>query len=119
MADLEKPEQDGMTETENPKNNKEGEDIMEKSSDEPKEAAEVAAEAEKKIVNLDDYDSEESEYSEDEYLKFVELYDKTLSDIKEGEIVLGRILAVNNQDVMIDIGFKSEGSVPLEEFGGD
>jgi len=112
MADLEKPEQDGMTETENPKIEMEGENNP-SPSEEPKK--EVPA---PKVVNIDDYDEDESEYSEAEYQRFVELYDRTLSDIKEGEIVLGRILAVNNQDVVIDIGFKSEGNVPLEEFGG-
>ena len=60
--------------------------------------------------------AEDSEYSEEEYKKFVELYDRTLAEIKQGEIVTGRILAKTDNEVLVDIGFKSEGSIPLEEF---
>ncbi|MBN2417481.1 30S ribosomal protein S1 [bacterium] len=116
MADLEKPEKNGMTDTENPETPVKGGDtdqaVPEKES--PKDKKTEKAQP----VPVEDLELEESEYSETEFQRFAELYDRTLSDIKEGEIVLGRILAVNNQDVMIDIGFKSEGSVPLEEFGG-
>jgi len=45
-----------------------------------------------------------------------ELYSDTFRDIKEGEIVKGKIVAINNKEVVIDIGFKSEGFVPIEEF---
>ena len=40
-----------------------------------------------------------------------ELYASTLKDIKEGEIVKGSIVAVTNKEVVVDIGFKSEGFV--------
>src|ERR1041385_3670645 len=45
-----------------------------------------------------------------------ELYASTLKDIKEGEIVKGTIVAVTNKEVVVDIGFKSEGFVSIEEF---
>src|SRR3989338_90956 len=45
-----------------------------------------------------------------------ELYEKTMKDIKEGEIVKGTIVAVTNKEAIVDIGFKSEGFVPIEEF---
>jgi small subunit ribosomal protein S1 len=45
-----------------------------------------------------------------------ELYASTLKDIKEGEIVKGTIVAVTNKEIVVDIGFKSEGFVPIEEF---
>ena len=44
------------------------------------------------------------------------LYDRTMNSITEGEIVAGRILNITDSHVVIDIGFKSEGVVPLEEF---
>ncbi len=47
-----------------------------------------------------------------------ELYASTLKDIKEGEIVKGSIVAVTNKEVVVDIGFKSEGFVDIEEFRG-
>lgn len=45
-----------------------------------------------------------------------EMYNDTFRDIKEGEIVKGTVAAVNEKEVVVDIGFKSEGFVPIEEF---
>src|SRR4030042_4238528 len=61
--------------------------------------------------------ADETEYFEEDYLLYVDLYDKTLNEISEGQIVMGRVLAITDQDVLVDIGFKSEGTVPVEEFG--
>lgn len=44
------------------------------------------------------------------------LFDQTLKNISEGSIVQGRILAIRGQDVVVDIGYKSEGIVPASEF---
>jgi len=48
--------------------------------------------------------------------EFSKLYQESIVDIKEGQIVKGRIIAVTPKDVMIDIGYKSEGSVAISEF---
>jgi small subunit ribosomal protein S1 len=47
---------------------------------------------------------------------FADLFEKSGNKIKEGELVRGRILAVDDDNVTIDIGFKSEGLVPTWEF---
>jgi len=60
--------------------------------------------------------SPEEKYSEEEYNKFAELYERTLNDIKVNEIVEGRIQAITKNYVFVDIGFKSEGAVPVDEF---
>lgn len=44
------------------------------------------------------------------------IYDQTFRKLAEGDIVKGKIVAVNAKEVVIDIGFKSEGFVPAEEF---
>ncbi|MBI3003542.1 MAG: S1 RNA-binding domain-containing protein, partial [candidate division NC10 bacterium] len=44
------------------------------------------------------------------------IYDQTFKDIAEGEIVRGRVVEVTTDAVLIDIGYKSEGTVPLKEF---
>lgn len=44
------------------------------------------------------------------------LYDQTLRQFNEGSIVKGNILSINGNDVVVDIGFKSEGIVPVNEF---
>jgi small subunit ribosomal protein S1 len=59
---------------------------------------------------------EEREYSEQEIAQLTELYNNTFSSIHEGEIVKGRIVAITDSNVAIDIGFKSEGLVPIPEF---
>lgn len=45
-----------------------------------------------------------------------EMYQDTIRELKSGEIVKGRVVAVNNKEVVVDIGFKSEGFVSIEEF---
>ena len=40
----------------------------------------------------------------------------TFSDIKQGEIVSGMIVGVNDRDVLVDVGFKSEGIISVNEF---
>ena len=46
-----------------------------------------------------------------------ELYAQSLRVITEGQIVKGRVIALTEQDVLVDIGFKSEGSIARQEFG--
>ena len=59
---------------------------------------------------------DEREYSEEEFASMMSLYDDTMSNITEGEIVSGTVLAVAENTVVVDIGFKSEGAIPLSEF---
>jgi len=44
------------------------------------------------------------------------MYDETLKNFTEGSIVPGKVLSVIDGDVLIDIGYKSEGIVPAQEF---
>jgi len=44
-------------------------------------------------------------------------YEAASSVIKEGEVVKGRVIRLMEKDVVIDIGYKSEGVIPLAEFG--
>ncbi len=45
-----------------------------------------------------------------------EWYALSLRDVAEGQIVKGRIIDITAQDVLVDIGYKSEGSISLQEF---
>jgi small subunit ribosomal protein S1 len=51
-----------------------------------------------------------------EYDKLRSMYEGTLSTLKKGEIIKGRIVHISKDSVTIDIGFKSEGIVQLDEF---
>ena len=44
------------------------------------------------------------------------LYEASLQHIKEGEIVEGRVIDVRENEVIVDIGYKSEGLIPVAEF---
>jgi small subunit ribosomal protein S1 len=45
-----------------------------------------------------------------------DVYEESMRSIAEGEIVKGTVLAVDDKDVLVDVGFKSEGIVSLSEF---
>jgi small subunit ribosomal protein S1 len=45
-----------------------------------------------------------------------ELYEKMIMEFREGEIVKGKIIAIGDKDISVDIGFKSEGTVSIDEF---
>ena len=47
---------------------------------------------------------------------FAKLYQESILNIKEGQIVKGKIIAITPKDVLVDIGYKSEGSILLSEF---
>lgn len=66
----------------------------------------TAAEAEK----LDQFpESEDME-------AMISLYEESMSEIAEEKIIKGRIIQITEKEVIVDVGFKSEGSIPLEEF---
>lgn len=56
------------------------------------------------------------EYSEEEFQTMLKLYEKTFNVIKENEVVKGKIVAIHGEDVLIDIGSKSDGRVSINEF---
>jgi small subunit ribosomal protein S1 len=40
----------------------------------------------------------------------------TTSEFEEGEVVRGRVVHVGSSEVLVDVGYKSEGAIPIEEF---
>ncbi len=50
------------------------------------------------------------------YEQMASLYDESMRNLKEGDIVQGRVIEINSNSVVVDVGYKSEGLVPLEEF---
>ncbi len=44
------------------------------------------------------------------------LYEKTLTTVQEKEVVEGRVISMNKREVVVDIGYKSDGIVSLNEF---
>ena len=48
--------------------------------------------------------------------QITEAYDKTLSNVNVGEVVEGTVTGVNKREVIVNVGYKSEGSIPVSEF---
>ena len=47
---------------------------------------------------------------------FMKLYEESLKSIQEGEVITGEIVQVGKEYVLVDIGYKSEGQIPIGEF---
>ena len=52
----------------------------------------------------------------DERATMAAMYEETLKDFTEGSIVQGKILELRSSEVLVDIGYKSEGVIPADEF---
>jgi len=62
---------------------------------------------EKSQISIEANTSEEDKFA---------LYESTFRNFQEGEIVNGEVVAVNDKEVLVDIGYKSEGVLKLDEF---
>ncbi|NPA67415.1 MAG: 30S ribosomal protein S1 [Chlorobi bacterium] len=95
-----------------------------KTEDEVKE--ELPAEKEKSFIEPEnvstlDFDwdsasSETDEYSEDQRTELKDMYSKTLSVISEKEVLDGTVIAMTDKDVVVNIGYKSDGVISKNEF---
>ena len=74
----------------------------------------------KNIQPIEDFDWDALEkgesYSEASKDDLVKTYDNTLNTVKDKEVVMGTVTAMNKREVVVNIGFKSDGVVPMSEF---
>jgi len=68
-------------------------------------------------IKYEDIESESNEHTDIEEKSKV--YTSTLKDITERQLINGRVVGMNDRDVLIDIGFKSEGIIDRSEFTED
>ncbi|MDX2182780.1 MAG: 30S ribosomal protein S1 [Gemmatimonadaceae bacterium] len=68
------------------------------------------------LANLRPELYDEDDYSADELEAMMEMYNGTMASIDEGEIVSATVLEIRDNLVILDVGFKSEGAIPVEEF---
>ncbi|MFO7446691.1 MAG: 30S ribosomal protein S1 [Ignavibacteriaceae bacterium] len=83
--------------------------------------SEEKKESMKNSVTVEDYEKakksfNQEEYSQEEFLALAKLYSDSFRDVKEGELIKGKIVRVQGDNVILDVGFKSEGSIPKGEF---
>jgi small subunit ribosomal protein S1 len=57
-----------------------------------------------------------AEFSGDDHAEMSKMYEETLKNFKEGSIVAGKVLEVRSNEVLVDIGYKSEGVISGHEF---
>ncbi len=69
-----------------------------------------------KVYKMEELEEASEEYEDDHFNQMVKMYEGTLTAFSEKEIVTGRVLSMDEKYVIVDIGFKSEGIVPLNEF---
>lgn len=48
--------------------------------------------------------------------QFLQMYEESFKRFAEGELAQGRIIAVDNDHVLVDVGYKSEGQISIHEF---
>lgn len=60
----------------------------------------------------------DNNFNLEEYENMDELYEETLKPFREGEIVQGVVIQIEKDSALIDVGYKSEGSILLSEFPG-
>src|SRR5690554_3222202 len=69
---------------------------------------------------IEDFDwdafAEGETYNKEEKKQLTETYEQTLSEISDKEVVMGTVADMNKREVLINIGFKSNGVVSLNEF---
>src|SRR6059036_864919 len=72
----------------------------------------------KRTQPLRPMDGVDAEFEGGEYQKLLEMYDQSLRTLAEGEVVRGRVLRISGNEVIVDVGYKSEGIIDLDEFIG-
>ncbi|MGF1533648.1 MAG: 30S ribosomal protein S1 [Bernardetiaceae bacterium] len=55
-------------------------------------------------------------YTRAEQAEMLSLYDEAMGSVNENEVVEGRIMGVTDREVIVDVGFKSDGLIPISEF---
>ena len=65
------------------------------------------------LRKMDELNKQENE------MDFKEAFEESLVTLRSGEIAKGRIIGFNNSEVFVDLGYKSDGIIPIEEFDDD
>jgi small subunit ribosomal protein S1 len=68
------------------------------------------------IVEKQKIDFDLSDFSAEKKDEIIALYEESLKNFSAGSIVTGRILEIRANEVLVDIGYKSEGLIPRNEF---
>jgi len=136
VAEVEEPKEETATETqvEEPETKVE-EEVKAEEKEEPKPAK--PAETEEVVAEVDESNEEtekpatpkepeefnwealgkkQENYTPSEREKLEDIYANTLSSITEHEVIEGTIVSINPREIVVNIGYKSDGVIPFNEF---
>jgi small subunit ribosomal protein S1 len=87
--------------------------------DEAKDLKDKVVEQETKdsdTKEADHLDDPGDNVEEPEQIDMEKMYERSLRQIQEGELTRGQIIKIDEEHVLVDIGYKSEGIIPISEF---
>jgi small subunit ribosomal protein S1 len=68
------------------------------------------------MADLKKHADKDEKISSEDYEQLLDKYQFSAKEVSAGKVVRGRVIKVTPQSVLVDIGFKSEGVIPIEEF---
>ena len=68
------------------------------------------------MVMTDQHDDDGDASSREEYERLLAMYEGSFRNIAEGEVITGTVLKVSSSEVVVDVGYKSEGMIAIQEF---
>jgi len=96
-------------------------DVQESGADTATPAATTKAPVEAVLTAHDDFDwtvdkRNVTSYADAEKEKYHKVYESTFVQLNDGELIKGLVVGMTKTDVVLNIGFKSDGLIPLNEF---
>ena len=85
-------------------------------ADEVTEEAPVTQSVSVEDFNWEAFEQDVDDYTNSDRKRLEEMYATTLSHVDERQVVDGTVVNITDRDVVVNIGFKSDGMVPLSEF---
>lgn len=67
-----------------------------------------------RMISVEDMKKEDSTIADNQHL--MDMYTKTLNKFDPEECVVGHVIRVGDREVVVDVGLKSEGIIPIDEF---
>ena len=62
-------------------------------------------------------ESKEDQPKVEKFAEALQNYETKLNNIREGQIIKGKIVDVTDKEIIVDVGYKSEGVIAISEFG--
>ena len=90
--------------------------VEEAPAEKPESVTEPPDDDLKPEVSVEPPSSKKSQESGESMESVMDMYEESFKRFAEGEVVTGRIISVDREHVLVDIGYKSEGQIRIEEF---